>query len=91
MWLDKVLDVAVNAHSVDDNVSWSAYHALQCTEAAGMNSVNALLPLFHESAKTVAMIRHSLKVINQAVQHTNPLVKEIQSLLPDTYVSSLYL
>ena len=24
------------------------YHALQCTAAAGINSVNALLPLFHD-------------------------------------------
>ena len=69
LWLAKVLYVAVNEHSVDDNVSWSAYHALQCTEPAAMNSVNAL---FHESANTVAMIQHSLNVINQAVQHTNP-------------------
>ena len=69
LWLDKVLDVVVNEHSVDDNVSWSACHALQCTKAAVMNSVNAS---FHESANTVAMIHHSLNVINQAVQHTNP-------------------
>ena len=54
-----MLDVVVNEHSVDDNVSWCAYHALQCTEAAGMNYVNASLPV-------------SLNVINQAVQHTNP-------------------
>ena len=38
LWLDKVLDVVVNEHYVDDNVSWSAYHALQCTEPAGINS-----------------------------------------------------
>ena len=57
LWMNKVLDVVVNEHYVDDNVSWSAYHALQCTEAlaAVMNTVNALLPLFHESANTVAM------------------------------------
>ena len=52
-----MLDVVVNEHYVDDNVSWSAYHALQCTKAlaAVMNTVNTLLPLFHESANTVAM------------------------------------
>ena len=97
--MDKVLDVVVKDHSVDDNVSWSAYHTSQCTKAAGMNCVNALLPLFHESANTVAMIRHSLNVINQEVRHTNPgqtivvtadhplyaLTKEIQWLWPDTY------
>ena len=42
----------------------SAYHVLQCTEAAGVNS-------FQESANTVAIIRYQLNVINQAVQHTN--------------------
>ena len=42
------------------------YHALQCTEPAGMNSVNALLSLFHESENTVAMIWHLPNAINQA-------------------------
>ena len=72
MWLDKLLVVVVNKHSNDDNISWITYHALQCTEAAGMNFVNTLLPLFQGSTHTVAMIRFSLNVIIQAVQHINP-------------------
>ena len=35
-------------------------------------AVTALLPLFHESAYTVAMIKHSMDVIVSAVQHINP-------------------
>ena len=99
LWLDKVLDVVVNEHYVDDNVSWSAYHALQCTEAlaAVMNTVNALLPLFHESANTVAMAfsqcHTSSSSAHKARQTTvvtvgQPLhasAKEIQLLWPDTY------
>ena len=99
LWLDKVLDVVVNEHYVDHNVSWFAYHALKNTEAlaAGMNTINALLPLFHESAKTVAMAftqcHTSSSSAHKARQTTvvkvdqplHALAKEIQWLRPDTY------
>jgi len=32
----------------------------------------ALLPLFLESAHTVAMIKHSMDVVRNAVEHLNP-------------------
>ena len=99
LWLDKVLDVVVNEHYVDDNVSWFAYHALQNTEAlaAGMNSINALLHLFHERAYTVAMAFtqcHTLSSSAQKARQTtvvtvdqplHALAKEIEWLRPDTY------
>ena len=92
LWLDKVLDVVVNEHYVDDNVSWFAYHALQNTEAlaAGMNSINALLHLFHERAYTAAMAFtqcHTLSSSAQKARQTtvvtvdqplHALAKEIQ-------------
>ena len=60
---------------------------------------SCLLPLFHESAHTVAMIRHSIDVVTSAVNHLNPcqtpvltfdqplftLAKEIQWTWPDEY------
>ena len=58
-----------------------------------------LLPLFQESAHTVAMIRHSIDVVRNAVKHLNPgqtpvltcdqllftLAKQIQWKWPNTY------
>ena len=99
LWLDKVLDVVVNEHYVDHNVSWFAYHALQNTEAlaAGMNFINALLPLFHESAITVAMAFTQCHTSSSSAHKTrqttvvtvdqplHALAKEIQWSRTDTY------
>ncbi len=46
----------------DVNISWAAYHA-QNQESS--DTPTALLPLFHESAHTVAMIRHSMDVVKR--------------------------
>jgi len=35
-------------------------------------AINALLPLFLDSAHSVAMIRHSMEIVRAAVQHLNP-------------------
>ena len=34
--------------------------------------INVLLPLFLESAHSVAMIKHSMTIVQAAVQHLNP-------------------
>ena len=62
-------------------------------------SSTALLPLFLDSAHTVAMIRHSMDVVKNAVEHVNPgqtpvvtldqplfaLAKQIQWKWPEKY------
>ena len=35
-------------------------------------AINALLPLFLDSAHSVAMIKHSMEIVRAAVQHLNP-------------------
>ena len=35
-------------------------------------AINALLPLFLDSAHSVAMIKHSMTIIKAAIQHLNP-------------------
>ena len=35
-------------------------------------TINALLPLFYESAHIVTMVKHGMEVVRQAVQHLNP-------------------
>jgi hypothetical protein len=56
----------------DSNISWAAYHANQQPADDSPLSLTAMLPLFHEDSKSVAMIRHSMDVIKQAVQVLNP-------------------
>jgi hypothetical protein len=56
-------------------ISWAAYHAsLQRANETPDNNValTTLLPLFYEQAKSVAMIRHSMDVVKNAVEILNP-------------------
>ena len=83
----------------NENISWAAYHARNQESQDRIVTTSALLPLFHESAHTVAMIRHSIDVVRSAVEHLNPgqtpvvtvdqplfaLAKEIQWTWPDRY------
>ena len=64
-----------------------------------MATIPSLLPLFQEGAHTLALIKHSIDVVRNAVQHLNPgqtpvlncdqplftLAKHIQWKWPDTY------
>lgn len=83
----------------DVNVSWAAYHAQNQESSDRIITPTALLPLFHESAHTVAMIRHSMDVVKRAVVHLNAgqtpvltfdqplftLAKQIQWKWPEKY------
>ena len=74
-------------------------HTMQGTKIQSNQLSTSLLPLFQESVHTVAMIRHSIDVVRNAVQHLNPgqtpvltcdqplftLAKQIQWKWPDTY------
>ena len=82
-----------------ENTSWAAYHARHQDPKQPVITPTSLLPLFQESVHTVAMIRHSIDVVRNAVQHLNPgqtpvltcdqplftLAKQIQWKWPDTY------
>lgn len=87
------------AEEDNDNISWAAFHAKRQPPPTRVICPTALLPLFLESAHTVAMIRHSMAVIRDAVQHLNPgqtpvitcdqplfaLAKQIQWKWPEVY------
>ncbi|CAG2252228.1 unnamed protein product [Mytilus edulis] len=62
-WLKHVAENSSVRATVGTNISWSAYHAADLPEGNKLPAVSALLPLFHEQAKSVAMIRHSLNII----------------------------
>lgn len=84
---------------MDSNISWAAYHANQQPVQDCLPTITAMLPLFPDDSKSVAMIRHSMDMIKKAVQELNPtqvpvitldqplyaIAKLIQWNWPDTY------
>jgi len=53
-----------------DWISWSAYHAaLQVEKPA---AISTRLPHFTNNAHSVAMIKHSITLVQAAIQHLNP-------------------
>ncbi len=98
-WLDAVME-ALTQETLEktDCLSWSAYHASIQETVIPPAAINALLPLFLDSAHSVAMIKHSMIIVQKAVQHLNPgqvpilaadqplyaLAKQIQWTWPDT-------
>ncbi len=73
-WLRKV-KTALEKQSIDEWVSWSAYHANVQQAVIPPAAINALLPLFVDSvdsAHSVAMIRHSMTIVKAAIQHLTP-------------------
>jgi len=56
----------------DSNISWAAFHASQQPVHCNPPTITAMLPLFPDDSKSVAMIRHSMDVIKQAVHELNP-------------------
>ena len=83
--------------------SWAANHSRRREQAAtpilGLTAVAALLPLFPDDSKSVAMIRHSMNVVKKAVTVVNPgqipviacdqplfkIAKQIQWMWPEEY------
>ena len=71
-WLETAEQSYLQAVDGDSNISWAVYHANQQRAQDTPHCITAILPLFHEVSKLVAMIRHSMDVIKQAVQQPNP-------------------
>lgn len=88
-----------NADRSSENTSWAAYRAKNQEPGDQIITPTALLPLFQESAHTVAMIRLSMDVVKSAVEHLNAeqtpvlmfdqplyaLAKQIQWKWPEKY------
>ena len=98
-WLDNASKVIENKRTDSLDTSWAAFHASRQTLEIRPTCSTVLLPLFQESAHTVAMIKHSLDVISKSVEHLNPgqgpvvtfdqplyaLAKQIQFKWPEKY------
>ena len=99
MWLEHERRIIADNNGTDENISWSAFNASRQPQLARIISPTAQLPLFLDSAHTVAMIRHSMDVVKNAVEHVNPgqtpvvtldqplfaLAKQIQWKWPEKY------
>ena len=66
----KAGDVTIDG--IYQKTSWAAYHASHQEPGQAIITRTSLLPLFHESVHTVAMLRHSMDVVRNAIQHLNP-------------------
>ena len=68
----KWLDYLQTAHNGEKtNISWAAYHASR-SDKRELSDVSALLPLWRDSSKLPAMIKHSLNIVRDAVAFLNP-------------------
>ena len=99
LWLHNARQVVDGNDQGGENISWAAFHASRQPPEVRPISPTALLPMFHDSAHTVAMIRHSIDVVKTAVEHLNPgqapvvtfdqplfaLAKQIQWKWPEKY------
>ena len=99
----RVIETELNSQDEKDlHVSWAAYHANEMPAEIVQTpplTTSALLPLFPDDSKSVAMIKHSMDVVKKAVTFLNPgqvpvltcdqplfkLAKEIQWIWPDIY------
>ena len=101
-WLTKVKSLYGKDELTDnDFISWAALHA--SLRPPPTHQI-ALLPLFLESAHTVAMVRHGMTVVKDVIQHINPgqtpviamdqplfaLAKQIQWGMPETHGEDLF-
>ena len=52
-----------NSLESEENISWSAYMANKQVEVPRPPAITGLLPLFRESAHTLAMVKHGMNMI----------------------------
>ena len=67
-WLKKVME-ALKKEKLDEKecVSWSAWHANKKNMVITHATINGLLPLFLVNAHSVAMIKHSMTLVQSIV------------------------
>ena len=71
-WLRQVQEKVEDPFDGSLNISWSSFHTDRESEKDMLPSLTALLPLFEEQSKSVAMTRHSMNMIKTSVDMLNP-------------------
>lgn len=86
-------------------VSWGTFHSSDEDLQSRPSVISALLPLLPNEAKSVALIKHSMNIVKQSVDHLNPeqtpvvaldqplfaVAKEIQWHYPETHGEDKFL
>ena len=73
-WLETSSNVICNQERLKEEkvVSWGAFHSRDLSTSPSVSAISALLPLFPDQAKSIAMIRHAMDIIKLSVNHLNP-------------------
>ena len=71
-WLRHVQEKVKDSFDGSLKISWSAFQVDCESEKDMLPSLTALLPLFEEQPKSVAMICHSMNMIKASVDMLNP-------------------
>ena len=63
-WMDNVrrIQKLAEAEQIVEQSHWAAYHAVRQQSSPTTKVVSAVLPIFHESAATRSMMKHSLDI-----------------------------
>ena len=87
-WLTFVRNEALNAQNAQ-YISWAAFHATHTERSPICVGLPALLPMWRESSKSSAIIKHFMMVIAKATEFLNPfsilymqLVSNFNRILP---------
>ena len=69
-WLGKVVSFFEHPEGSknSENVSWAAFHAATQPPITKPTAINALLPMFHEKARTHATILHAMEIVENAAK-----------------------
>ena len=73
-WLENSNKVICNQDTLKEEkvVSWGAFQSRVLSSSPTASAISALLPLFPNQAKSIAMIRHAMEIIKLSVNHLNP-------------------
>ena len=71
-WLKIVSSSLLEETDGNCDISWAAFQANQNSEVEYSTTASRLLPLFHEAAHSVAMIRHAMNVVKSVRNRLNP-------------------
>ena len=71
-WLIKVMEAHREKLDEKEWVSWSAWHANRQNMVITHAAINGLLPLFVNNVYSVAMIKHSMILVQSIIQYLNP-------------------
>lgn len=103
-WLDHGIQLLDKDLEREDYISWSAYHASLIQPGKELPVISGLLPLFHEKAASISMVKHGMDVLRQVTEYLNPgqipviavdqplytIVKYVQWKWPETHGESVY-